>query len=643
MITNQIRTSFFSLFNRAFIGLLAATLVFLAGCSGGGGSSSPNRDGSSEPTAGTGGTGGTPEPSEPTPGPSGDQAMTIMVVAVDSLMPEDIDPTVMPNVQGLIDSGTTYSESRSVFSAETIPNHIAMMTGVNPDRNGIPTNNFWDRDAGGDKDGEDLDNPNELTAKTMFTWIDEECRSGATPLNPDISTGAVLSKTYLWEVFRGDAVDPQSNDINLTNLQPDSHWDPQTSPGYIGPGSEHTPDNFTGPEAVSRLPEVDFMFVNLGDVDRSSHAAGAGARQGSRNTADQQVGNIIAALQDAGRWDKTIMILVSDHGMDFSDPNSSPPNVNDPDALSSCATAGSDQSQCAPIVAGNLSTNTISTQPVLNDLATASCGFEEMTAVQNGGTNSIAVTSGVAANSTEAMESLLAARACLMNRDGSDASQPACDDMLDAYADTPIACKAAVRHAANDQNIIEGWYVNPVLYDNSQPNTLNAFMQGVDPTGVTPASIRSRHENLGDLVFVIADGLKFSEPDPTGNPIPGNHGHLVTIHNTTIVSGGFAAILNAGVTVNTGSDDHFERNAFQSENIDVATTVAWLLGLIEIDANGVHQDGGLITYADFPDNGMSFPNYDGTTIRNGFDGRVLVEAFANTVPPSNCGLLPAVP
>ena len=50
--------------------------------------------------------------------------------------------------EGLIEQGTMYAESRSVFSAETIPNHVAMMTGVVPERSGIPTNNFLDFDAG---------------------------------------------------------------------------------------------------------------------------------------------------------------------------------------------------------------------------------------------------------------------------------------------------------------------------------------------------------------------------------------------------------------------------------------------------------------------------------------------------------------
>lgn len=543
-------------------------------------------------TGGSGNGGGTPA--------ADGEKLTVVVAVIDSLMPEDIDGTAMPNVSGLIDNGTIFMESRSVFSAETIPNHVAMMTGVYPDRNGIPTNNFWDKEALPASPGdEDLDNPNEVTAKTLFTWIDEQCRQGATPRNADIKHAAVLSKTYLWEVFRGDDVDPQANDIGLTNIPPDSHWDPQTSPGYIGPQSEHTIDVFTGQEAVATLPDADFIFINLGDVDRSSHASGTAGRQVTRFSADQQIGNIVSALQSADRWRNTVMLVVSDHGMDFSDPVSNVftglPPFNDG--------------------AFNTLLNSVSTQPLLDSLAGAACGFEPMLAVQNGGTNSLVVTN-LAASATEVEDTLLAARSCLTNFDGSDAGQPGCETTVGN------ACYLTLTAPANVDAIEQAWYANPALYN-------GAALRGnlaADVGGIMPATIKSRHENLGDLVLAIGAGFKFSESDASGNPIPGNHGHMPTIHNTMIVSGGADFLLTSNAI--TGDADHFVRAANQSENIDVAATVAWLLGLNISDSQ-------------FPDAGASLPDYGDSAVRSGFDGRVLNEAFSSSASPSNCGVLPA--
>lgn len=579
---------------------LAALFIALAACS------------SPDATQSQGSTNDTDSP--PPPPPSGNNALTVVVVAIDSLMPEDIDTTAMPNVTGLINNGSYYVESRSVFSAETIPNHVAMMTGVYPDRNGIPTNNFWDKEALPDAPGdEDLDNPNELEAKTLFTWIDEQCRQGATPLNPNFRHAAVLSKTYLWEIFRGDDADAQANDAGVTNIAPDTHWDPQTSPGYIGPGSEHTPDPFTGPEAVATLPAADFIFINLGDVDRSAHASGSTGRQVTRATADQQIGDLISALQDAGRWERTVFIISSDHGMDFSAPEPSELGPGYPEDLALAT---------SPQALGNYVLDSISTQPLLDDLdacASSDVGdIKPMLAVQNGGTNSIVVTE-LSASASERENTLLAARACLMNFTGDNVATGApasCESVVGT------ACYSSLTQPINIRAVEHAWYANPALYNG---NSLNGAL-AADTGGIMPASIKSRHENLGDLVLSIADGFKFSESDSSGNPIPGNHGHMPTIHNTVVVSGG-VSFLAANGNIDSGNDDHFDRAAGQSENVDVAATVAWLLGLNIQDSQ-------------FPDAGANFPDYGDGFARSGFDGRVLSEAFTVSQSPSVCGLLP---
>lgn len=534
---------------------------------------------------------------------TGPDELTVIVAVIDSLMPEDIDSTAMPNVSALIDQGTTYTESRSVFSAETIPNHVAMMTGVYPDRNGIPTNNFWDKDANpGTAEDEDLDNPNELTAKTLFTWIDDKCRNGGSTGNANIRTAAVLSKKYLYEIFRGDEADTQDNDAGIHNVAPDDHWDPTTHPLYIGPQSEHTIDVGTGEQALARLADADFMFINFGDVDRSSHASGQVARLATRTTADTQIGLLIQELQAQGRWDNTVMIIASDHGMDFSDPGNTMPildgNLEFNDSLA------------------NSLSNSVSTQPLLDQLQ--NCGYEPMYAAQNGGTDSIYVANTDATTFSQ-QSSVGAARACLLNFDGDNSAAdapPSCASVVG-----PI-CKATLSKPTNISALRYAWYANPELY--SGPGLKGAIAS--DTGGIMPASIKSRHENLGDLVLVMGDGFKFSEPDVSGNPIPGNHGHVDTLHNVTIVSGG-ADFLIQGQQVSVGSSDHLVRDSAQSENIDVAPTVAWLLGL------GI-SDG------DFPDADSSFPDYGDGGQRSGFDGRILREAFTTTLSPSECGRLP---
>ncbi|MFA5938803.1 MAG: alkaline phosphatase family protein [Sinimarinibacterium sp.] len=471
----------------------------------------------------------------------------MVVAVVDSLMPSDIGPQT-PTLQDLISQGTMYAESRSVFSAETIPNHVAMMTGVVPERSGIPTNNYLDFDAPGEVLERDLSLPEELTARTLFTWITEKCGVSGAPTY--LRHGATLSKKYLYEIFQGDAANPdrQNDDPSVFNLPPENYWDPTSSPLYIGPQSEHTPDIPTMQQALTQLPDLDFHFINLGDVDRASHAGGQVARLAVLADTDLMLGQLVDQLQSSGRWEDTVLIVLSDHGMDYTLPG--------------------------PVQA-------VSVQPLLDQMAAC---HTPMQAVQNGGTDSLYIKDR-SMPIADRQAALRATRSCLLGN-----------------ADCATLCAGASR-PFNAENIAYAWYTQD---------------DPTDPDGTMPDAIRSKHPNLGDLVLVASGGLKFSEPDETGNPIPGNHGQLATIHDFMLVTGGSPWVKKGQViAASVPEPGPLDRLPEQSETIDVAPTVAWLLGL------GVRDQ-------DFPDG-------------QGFDGRVLSEAFTqfdsdgSPTEPSVCG------
>lgn len=240
-----------------------------------------------------------------TPARAGDP-VKVVVLVVDGLHPSEVNPIDSPNLNSLKDAGTWYEESRSIFVAETIPNHVAMMTGAYARRSGIPVNLFWDRDPESE-DGRDMDDPALLRAETLFTTIDKKCA--------DLRTAAILSKTYLHGIFSGDRNDDGQPDA-------DTLWDP----GPIVPGSGHAPDIFTTDAALDEIPEgPDLLFVSLGDVDRSGHVDPSGVqdpafRRSVLKDTDVQVGRIVDALQASGAWENTVMVVTSDHSMDWSTP-----------------------------------------------------------------------------------------------------------------------------------------------------------------------------------------------------------------------------------------------------------------------------------------------------------------------------------
>ena len=163
------------------------------------------------------------------------------VLVVDGCRPDEIDGGLTPNLLALRDGGLRYPRASSMPVMETIPNHVMMMTGVRPDRSGVPANAIYDRNLG---DVRDMDQPTDIKVRTVIERLN---RAG-------YRTGTVLSKEYLYGVFGERAT---------------ARWEPQP----IIPVSGHAPDQFTMQAALAMLDEVDphLMFVNLGDIDRVGH------------------------------------------------------------------------------------------------------------------------------------------------------------------------------------------------------------------------------------------------------------------------------------------------------------------------------------------------------------------------------------
>jgi len=218
------------------------------------------------------------------------------VLVLDGCRPEEITPGLMPHTARLRDRGLHFPHARSLPVMETIPNHVMMMTGVRPDRSGVPANAIYDRRLGAVRD---MDRPRDIRVRTVIQRLD---RAGLT-------TGTVLSKEYLYGVFGGRAT---------------HRWEPAP----LVPVSGHAPDVATMDAALAMRRELDphMMFVNLGDIDRMGHSDLTGgvdlrvARTAALAATDLQVGRFVDDLKTSGRWRRSIVVVLADHSMDWSVP-----------------------------------------------------------------------------------------------------------------------------------------------------------------------------------------------------------------------------------------------------------------------------------------------------------------------------------
>ncbi len=232
----------------------------------------------------------------PRQGPKRRPKHRVYVLVVDGCRPDEITPQLTPNLAALRDGGRNWPRARSMPIMETIPNHVMMMTGVRPRRSGVPANSIYDR---GEKVVRDLDRPSDLKFPTVISRLN---RAGYT-------TGTVLSKEYLYGIFGTRAT---------------HRWEPAP----IIPVSGHAPDIFTMEAALAMVEEFDphLLFVNLGDIDRMGHTDFTGGtvqalRRAALLSTDIQVGRLVQMLEDTGRWQRSVVVVVADHSMDWSLPH----------------------------------------------------------------------------------------------------------------------------------------------------------------------------------------------------------------------------------------------------------------------------------------------------------------------------------
>lgn len=365
--------------------------------------------------------------------------LDVYVVVTDGMRPDELNPHQAPTLHRWASEGTRFSAASSIMIAETLPNHAAMVTGVLPHRNGVPSNSIWDRALG---DERTLDRPDDLRAPTVLDRIRTEA---------GLTTASVLSKDYLHGLFGGRA-------------------SVQWAPFPLVPITDHSLDWFTVEALKQTITDHSprFTFVNLGDMDRFGHMDLSGtslrlARNQAVSNSDHKLWEFEQFLRSTGRWERSVLIVLADHGMDWSEPL----------RLISCAGA-------------------IDADPALRG---------RFGIAQNGGADTF------------------------------------------TYLGPAHERDASVHRLREVVGALPGV---SRLYD--------------------PAELYLG-ERAGDLVATCHAGWRFSDPTPVSNPIPGNHGHEVTLGIPFFVGGGHRIVRRGQVV---------DRPVW---TVDVGSTVARLFGL----------------------------------------------------------------
>ena len=250
---------------------------------------------------------------------AGGRIRHVIVVSVDGLMPaaylsSDTHGLQVPTLRELARQGAWSDGAKSVFPTVTYPAHTSIATGTNPGTHGIVTNSAWDpleENDGG------------------WRWYAEDIR--ATTLWDAARKRGLRTALVWWPVTvgaRGTGVVPEiwragtPEDVKLVRAL--------TTPGILNAVEKRFPNFLAGftPPGVKDESLTDIgvhlietvrphlLMLHIFEVDDKSHDDGpwsSGANAAIEN-ADRQIARLIAAAKKAGIWERTALVLVSDHG-----------------------------------------------------------------------------------------------------------------------------------------------------------------------------------------------------------------------------------------------------------------------------------------------------------------------------------------
>jgi len=198
----------------------------------------------------------------------------IMIISIDGLRPDLLIRAKAPAIRSLYTNGTFSFWARTTELGNTLPSHASMLTGVKISKHGITWNG--DNPAKGVSPHPKVPTLFELAKKAGY------------------STSLVAGKSKFWQLAKPKTVDHLS--VPKKTIE-----DQEVANNAI---------------KIIRQYKPQVMFVHLARVDSTGHSKGWGSVEQIKavETADAALGKIFTQMKRIRIYDKTLIILTSDHG-----------------------------------------------------------------------------------------------------------------------------------------------------------------------------------------------------------------------------------------------------------------------------------------------------------------------------------------
>lgn len=204
----------------------------------------------------------------------------VVVVGIDGMRGDAIEQAKTPNMHKLMAQGASTVKAKAVFPTVSSPNWASIIMGATPKTHKIYSND-WQPDQ-------------TPPFPTIFDIVRNKYKK------------AYIAATYEWSGF-GRLFNHASVNLAASALVEQVKQDPNMTP------AQAITRNAVN---VIRKEKPVLTFVHLDLIDHAGHGAGYGTPDYlvAVSEADGYVGEILAAIAEAGIAEKTVTIVLADHG-----------------------------------------------------------------------------------------------------------------------------------------------------------------------------------------------------------------------------------------------------------------------------------------------------------------------------------------
>ena len=236
-----------------------------------------------------------------------------------------------PNIARLMEMGSTLRfGAMAGLPTVTLANHTSNLTGVYPGHHQVLHNAWYDRHA-----AQQVITNSPLTWPTAMQWLREGVESVHTAVHrtwPSAFTASVnepcdVGADYsTFDFFRRGEIPPMPQSpeglphVTERFVRPVKQYSWSTVADHMG--VEQAVGIWSGHYRDVSYPAPRFMWVNFTLTDSAFHAGGphSDVAAASVHDTDARVGEVLAAVEQAGAFDDTAFFVVADHGMEETNP-----------------------------------------------------------------------------------------------------------------------------------------------------------------------------------------------------------------------------------------------------------------------------------------------------------------------------------